>query len=328
MKKLIFLSVAIAVLAAVFASTNPDGLDFVSEKFGFAHKGQERVALMADYSVGFLPKGSISTSAAGIAGVLITLALFWLAAYIMKKGDNKMRITNCLFFVFCVLLLAAPAFAARPLVTDDFYTVVQGGYELEFGYASTQNQSSLANVFGLSFKRGFLPNFDFGVEVPYTSSSPAGFNDVLLHAKYRFLETSEDDGLTARIDYKFNNGNLSHGLGSGDNDYGFLLIGSKMFGITKTHLNIGYVLVGINANIQSDDYIAYTFAAEYPYWGENGDIVLEYVANNALQPNPAFVQLGARYVVREGLKLDVGYSVGLNNNSIKNSVTAGLHYEF
>lgn len=91
MKKLVFLSLFIAVLAAVFASTNPDGLDFVAEKFGFAYKGQERIALMADYSVGFMPEGGVSTSMAGIAGILIILGIFWLAAYIMKKGKNKMR---------------------------------------------------------------------------------------------------------------------------------------------------------------------------------------------------------------------------------------------
>ena len=69
-------------------------------------------------------------------------------------------------------------------------------------------------------------------------------------------------------------------------------------------------------------------ALEHPVWGDKGDVVAEYVANNAASPNPAFIQLGTRYLVGPGFKIDAGYSLGLNNNSIKNSLTAGVHYEF
>jgi hypothetical protein len=245
------------------------------------------------------------------------------------------------FFVLCALTalfalstlialsaLSSPAIAARPLITDDFYTVAQGGYELELGYASTQNQSSLANTAGLSFKRGFLPNFDFGIEVPYTFSDPSGLNDVYLHAKYCFWKPNEDAGLTARVDYKFNNGDLSQGLGSGDNDYWLMLIGSKMFGDAKTHINLGYVNVGYNAGNPYDDYWAYSAAIEYPSFGEKGDLVAEYVGNNSVSPHPGFIQVGGRYAVTETFKVDAGYAFGLNNNSIKNSATAGIHWEF
>jgi len=85
MKKLFLVSVVIAILAAFFASANPDGLDFISEKFAFAEKGQAGAALMAGYSLKFLPEGGVSTSVAGIAGVLIALGIFWLAAYALKK---------------------------------------------------------------------------------------------------------------------------------------------------------------------------------------------------------------------------------------------------
>lgn len=232
------------------------------------------------------------------------------------------------YFTVLMLVVAAPVFAARPLVTDDFYTVAAGGYELELGYAAAQNQASNNSSANLSFKRGITDRFDFGIEVPYTLSSPSGLNDVLLHAKYRVWERSEDEDLTGRVDYKFNNGDINQGLGSGDNDYCLMIIYSKMFGQTKTHLNFGHVNVGVNAGIKTDDYNAYAFALEHPAWGGKGDIVAEYVANNAASPNPAFIQLGARYMVFSGFKLDAGYSFGLNNNSIKNNLTAGAHYEF
>lgn len=327
MKKLFWVSVVIAVFAAFFASANLDGLDFISERLGFAEKGQERTAPMTNYSVGFLPEGGISTSTAGIAGILITLGIFWLAVYILKKGDNKMK-KRMACFLALTLIVVPPVFAARPLVTDDFYTVAAGGYELELGYAATQNQTSQANTANLSFKRGILSNFDFGIEMPYTISFPSGLNDILLHAKYRVWERSEDEGLTGRVDYKFNNGDLNQGLGSGDNDYCLMFIYSKMFGQTKTNLNFGHVNVGVNAGVTTDDYFAYSVALEHPLWGEKGDIVAEYVANNAASPGPAFIQIGARYLVASALKLDAGYSFGLNDNSIKNSATAGVHCEF
>lgn len=324
MKQLFWVSVVIAILAAFFASANPDGLDFISEKMGFAEKGQERTAPLADYSVKFLPEGGISTATAGIAGVLITLGIFWLAAFVLKQNAKR----NKAALLLILLLFAAPAFAARPLVTDDFYTVAAGGYELEIGDAAIQTQAAQINGANLSFKRGILANFDLGIEVPYALSSPSGLNDVLLHAKYRLWERGENEGLTGRIDYKFNNGDVSQGLGSGDNDYCLMLIYSKLFGATKCHLNFGHVMVGVNAGVRSDDYFAYSAALEHPVWGENGEVVAEYVANNAASPSPAFIQLGARYLVASGLKLDAGYSVGLNNNTSKNSATAGIHYEF
>lgn len=81
MKKIFLLSIAIAVSAAFFASTNPDGLDFAAEKFGFAGKGIERTALIA-------PHGSIPTAFAGIAGVIIILILFWASAYALKRASR------------------------------------------------------------------------------------------------------------------------------------------------------------------------------------------------------------------------------------------------
>ena len=87
MKRLFWISIVIAILAAFFASTHPDGLDFISGKLGFAERGQERTAPMPDYSLKFLPAGGVSTSLAGMAGILITLAIFRLAVYMSKKRE-------------------------------------------------------------------------------------------------------------------------------------------------------------------------------------------------------------------------------------------------
>jgi|GEM_PF-569817 len=131
MKKLFWVSVAIAVLASFFASTYPDGLDFVAEKFGFAEKAQERTAPMPGYQVKFLPEGGVSTSLAGIAGVLITLSLFWLAAYILKGGNKIMKRAMVIFFLF---MLTVPVYASSPyLYANTSWGAMAGGLGFDLG---------------------------------------------------------------------------------------------------------------------------------------------------------------------------------------------------
>jgi hypothetical protein len=85
MKNIILLSVLIAVLAAFFASSNPDGLEKVAGSLGFMDRGIERSSAMTDYSIPFLSQEGISTSIAGILGIFITLGLFWVTALFLRK---------------------------------------------------------------------------------------------------------------------------------------------------------------------------------------------------------------------------------------------------
>lgn len=76
-KSYFYLFVALITIGAgFFASTSPDGLDFVSEKLNFAHKGLSGHSLMSGYAVPILGDGVLSTIAAGILGVVILSALF------------------------------------------------------------------------------------------------------------------------------------------------------------------------------------------------------------------------------------------------------------
>ena len=89
MKKLFWLAVGVAILASLFASAFPDGLDRVAAKLGFSARGVEQAAPLAGYTVPFLKAGAISTAAAGITGVLVTLAFFWLTAHLLKLTATK-----------------------------------------------------------------------------------------------------------------------------------------------------------------------------------------------------------------------------------------------
>lgn len=323
MKKLFWISVVIAILAAFFASANPDGLDFISEKFGFAEKGMERSAPMPDYSLKFLPEGGVSTSLAGIAGILITLAIFWLAAYILKKGDNKMNKKIACFLVL-TFVVVSPAFAARPLVTDDFGTVDPGKFELEVGYNSTTPKvgGTTTNGLGVSLKRGFASNFDFGVEVPYSMTVPTGVGDAVLHAKLKLLEQGENDGLTARMDVKLTNADS----GSGYADYTVMVIYSKAFGDFRTHYNLGYTLVGVAPGAPEANTINYSAALEKEV-AKGTDVVAEYYAVSSSGGATGNLQVGGRWQAFEAVRFDAGFSLSLNDNS-NNVATAGLTAEF
>ena len=85
MRNIILLSIMIAILAAFFASANPDGLEKVAETLGFIEKGAERTSLMTDYTVPIISHEGISTSLAGILGIFITLGLFWGIALAFKR---------------------------------------------------------------------------------------------------------------------------------------------------------------------------------------------------------------------------------------------------
>ena len=85
MRNIILLSILIAVTAAFFASSHPDGLEKVAETLGFIERGVERNSILTDYSVPFISHEGLSTSAAGVLGIFITLGLFCGTALVLRK---------------------------------------------------------------------------------------------------------------------------------------------------------------------------------------------------------------------------------------------------
>jgi len=68
----------IALLLSPLASSLPDGLEWVAEKYRFLHEaGPVFVGPMPDYSFPAVGPAALSTSLAGLAGVAITFALAW-----------------------------------------------------------------------------------------------------------------------------------------------------------------------------------------------------------------------------------------------------------
>jgi len=85
MKKRILIAVLIAVLAAFFASRNPDGLDKVSNVLGFAGSAKENIAVMKDYEINILGQNKVSSAVAGIIGVFVVFGIFEIVYYIFRQ---------------------------------------------------------------------------------------------------------------------------------------------------------------------------------------------------------------------------------------------------
>jgi len=324
MKKLFFVAIIISIFAAFFASSHPDGLDFVSEKLAFNEKGVERTSIMTDYAVPVLPEGWLANVAAGIAGVLITVSIFWLIVYIIKdKGDDKMN-KYLVFALACMFVLSSGAFAARPLGTDDFGTVDPGQYELEVGYSNTTPKigGSSGGSSAIAFKRGIMSGFDLGIEIPYAMTGTTGLNDISVNAKYRILEQGEKDGLTAKVIIKLANGDSALGLGSSFMDYTLAGIYSKALGDVNTHYNLAYTLVGVAAGASQANVLSYGIAGEMEI-AKGIDAVAEFTGTSSPSSSTNNMLLGGRMVVNDMLTLDAGYSLALNDSS-NNVITAGL----
>ncbi|MBK9927910.1 MAG: energy-coupling factor ABC transporter permease [Anaerolineales bacterium] len=74
------------VLLSPFASASPDGLERVAENIGFLGNGQSSpYQVIPDYTIPFLGSTPISTIVAGAIGVMVVLALAFLAGRSLQK---------------------------------------------------------------------------------------------------------------------------------------------------------------------------------------------------------------------------------------------------
>jgi len=88
-------ALAVAVFAAPFAASSPDGLEFVGEKFGFL-PDEEAPPLVASPMAGYeAPLGDLgrvkklATAAAGLIGTLTVFGFAWGMARVFAAGDVK-----------------------------------------------------------------------------------------------------------------------------------------------------------------------------------------------------------------------------------------------
>jgi cobalt/nickel transport protein len=92
------IALLIAIFLSPFASSNPDGLDRVSEDHGFGNKAAENTpaqklpfySIFDEYALRSVPEG-IATPLAGLVGTLAAFGLAWGAGKLLVKGFDPNR---------------------------------------------------------------------------------------------------------------------------------------------------------------------------------------------------------------------------------------------
>lgn len=89
----LLVTVLIAVVGSRYASSEPDGLEYVAERQGFADQAEDHALAdspLADYGDNLKTDPGLSTGIAGLVGVVVAIALgfglFWL---IRTPGDES-----------------------------------------------------------------------------------------------------------------------------------------------------------------------------------------------------------------------------------------------
>ena len=86
-------SLVVAGVVSLFASANPDGLEFVGERLGFGAAATDSATAggpLADYGVSFVDGSWLSAGLAGVLGVLVTVVLgAGLARLARRNGDAR-----------------------------------------------------------------------------------------------------------------------------------------------------------------------------------------------------------------------------------------------
>ncbi len=128
-------SLLLALFLSPFASSSPDGLEKVTEMKGFSEKGGGwkvwKYAPFSEYAIPWIKNEKVSTALSGLIG---TLAIFFIAMGIGKL-IKRSTAQKALFLMILSFSLSSPAFAFRPLTTDDAYTVERDTFQLEEGMA-------------------------------------------------------------------------------------------------------------------------------------------------------------------------------------------------
>lgn len=84
------IALAVAFILTPFASSWPDGLEWVAEGLGFLEKGEGAPALSSpiqDYALPGVAHEGLATALAGVLGTLIMFGLGYGVAWLLKKRN-------------------------------------------------------------------------------------------------------------------------------------------------------------------------------------------------------------------------------------------------
>lgn len=166
-----------------------------------------------------------------------------------------------LFSMITFLLTPPFAWAIHIQGVEDAGTVPTKEIEIELGGHHERRQKDEGQtITQLVFTWGLQKRVNGILEVPYLrlrqgESKNAGFGDLNIGIKYRFLEERNvAPAIALKALGTLPVGDESSGLGTGEAGYGLTAVASKTWGKPETHLNLGF----------GKDFSSYGFSLWYP----------------------------------------------------------------
>jgi hypothetical protein len=228
-------------------------------------------------------------------------------------------------------------FAARPLTTDDAWTIEKGQFQLELGFdAARQDTHDKELSPSMTLSYGLLERLDLGIGAGYLYVDPKegskekGFSDTELKLKYRPIdEKGWMPALAVTGALKIPTASESKGLGSGQTDFGMNAIVTKNFGKRfAIHLNLGYTFVGED---KVDNELNYSIGTQFilsQRWTVVGEIVGANNLNDRNGDDPLSGLIGACCLITDKMIWDAGLEIGMSKAAPDFRLTTGVTFLF
>jgi hypothetical protein len=251
-----------------------------------------------------------------------------------KKYTNQALLIIVIVLTLFMFLFSTAAFAARPLTTDDAYTVEKGKFQVEGGFDFTrQDNHDKEYSPSLTLTYGLLERMDIGIGSAYLFIDPSegkkvnGFSDTPLKVKYRFLDQKDwIPSFAVSGTLITPTASKSKGLGSGKVDFNINTIFTwSLSKRWQLYTNLGYTFTGEN---HVNDELNYSIAGQFllsDKWALVGEIVGMNNFNGNKRDDPISGLVGIQYVlISDRLVLDGGVEIGMNKAAPDFRVTTGF----
>ena len=233
------------------------------------------------------------------------------------------------------LIIPAPLFAARPLLTEDTDTVEKGSFELELGfdYLREDNRDKYY-LPSMQLKYGPIERIEIGGTIGYLWSDVHeggrldGWTDLFAYLKYRFWEEGESyPAFALKPLLKFPTQTWRENTESRRVDYALGAVFDKSFGKVTLYFDLFYYWIG---DPGENDVLNTGMAAEYKFlegWSAVGEVRYLDNFNTDRKDDPLFLNFGLKKEVGR-VVFDAGVNMGLNNAAPDYGFTMGVTIPF
>lgn len=240
----------------------------------------------------------------------------------------RWRVVGWMAVAWMIVFPAArPAWAIRPLFTEDPAPVGAGKVELELGGEYAKNDTEDGGIVA-KLTVGALPWFDVAYEgavrvvAPADEPSHAGYADSTLMLKTAWPSAGPRPGLGAVLNLRLPTGDPDRGLGDEGADVLVRGIVGQTFGPVTAFGNVGYTFVTDDRDLDTWFFSAALTASATEKLLLMGEVVSIVSVDQA--ETQVLGRLGIAYAFTERLRADLGVGFGLSRAAPDVVVTVGV----